>query len=41
MMKVCWLYASKKTALKFDLDSYKLLLKMLSQKKTRVLDLAG
>jgi len=28
-------------ALKFDLDSYKLLLKMLSQKKTRVLDLAG
>jgi len=32
---------SQKTALKFDLDSYKLLLKMLSQKKTRVLDLAG
>lgn len=29
------------TALKFDLDGYKLLLKMLSQKKTRVLDLAG
>lgn len=32
---------AQKTALKFDLDSYKLLLKMLSQKKTRVLDLAG
>lgn len=28
------------TALKFDLDSYKLLLKMLAHKKTRVLDLA-
>jgi DNA polymerase-3 subunit epsilon len=32
---------AQKTALKFDLDSYKLLLKMLAQKKTRVLDLAG
>lgn len=31
----------QKTVLKFDIDSYKLLLKMLSQKKTRVLDLAG
>lgn len=31
---------AKKTALKFDLDSYKLLLKMLANKKTRVLDLA-
>lgn len=30
----------QKTALKFDLDTYKLLLKMLAQKKTRVLDLA-
>lgn len=31
----------QKTALKFDLDTYKLLLKILAQKKTRVLDLAG
>lgn len=29
------------TVLKFELDTYKLLLKMLAQKKTRVLDLAG
>lgn len=31
---------TQKTALKFDLDSYKLLLKMLAHKKTRVHDLA-
>lgn len=30
----------QRTALKFDLDTYKLLLKMLAQKKTRVIDLA-
>jgi len=32
---------AQKTPLKFDLDSYKLLLKMLANKRTRVLDLTG
>lgn len=32
---------TQKTALKFDLDSYKLLLKMLAAPKTRIVDLSG